>query len=370
MPRCSLMERKTGEARHPRPAAQEAGERPSALLGRARDLARSEGYQTPTIRIHSTDETEIAALCARYTAEFLEWLSDKDDPRPSRFEGTIKALTTLYRKNPDSPYHDLKPNSRAMYDESLDLLEKTVGDRQLARLNGNDFRRWYKKLREPAPPKKDCDPVAPERIRARLQGDAAPAHRGEVRRHGGREGVRSPRDDPRNMRFESPGAREVFVTFEQSAAIIAKAIEMGRPSIAIAQALQFDLTLGRSSDRALGQVRSWRHGIVSRGRRWSGGLVWSEIDADGILRKKTTKTGQEAVHDTKAYPLVAQNPRPDRSRQAHWPGRHQRDHGPALPLPQLLPDVASHRDESRRPGSRSGTATAEPAGDGRVRRGR
>ncbi len=25
-----------------------------------------------------------------------------------------------------------------------------------------------------------------------------------------------------------------------------------------------------------------------------------------ILRKKTTKTGQEAVHDTKAYPLVAQ----------------------------------------------------------------
>ncbi|MBB3937894.1 site-specific integrase [Aureimonas phyllosphaerae] len=279
-----------------------------ALYWVARAISRrSEGYQTPTIRIHATDETEIAALCARYTAEFLEWLSDKDDPRPCRFEGTIKALTTLYRKNPDSPYHDLKPNSRAMYDESLDLLEKTVGDRQLARLNGNDFRRWYKKLREPAPPKKDGDPVGPERIRRAFKAM-------QLLRIAVKFGVTvDVKECVRlatilsNMRFESPGAREVFVTFEQSAAIIAKAIELGRPSIAIAQALQFDLTL-----RQIDVIGRWdkcergASGIISRGRRWSGGLVWSEIDAEGILRKKTTKTGQEAVHDTKAYPLVAQ----------------------------------------------------------------
>ncbi len=160
-------------------------------------------------------------------------MSDKDDPRPPASEGTIKALTTLYRKNPDSPYHDLKPNSRAPCTTSRsDLLEKTVGDRQLARLNGNDFRRWYKKLREPAPPKKDGDPVAPERIRRAFKAM-------QLLRIAVKFGVTvDVKECVRlatilgNMRFESPGAREVFVTFEQSAAIIAKAIEMGRPSIA------------------------------------------------------------------------------------------------------------------------------------------
>lgn len=46
--------------------------------------------------------------------------------------------------------------------------------------------------------------------------------------------------------------------------------------------------------------------IVDRGRRWSGGVLWSDIGSDGVLRKRTTKTGQEAVHDTNAYPLVAE----------------------------------------------------------------
>ncbi|WP_040408770.1 site-specific integrase [Aureimonas ureilytica] len=280
-----------------------------ALYWIAADISRqAEGYPTPTIRIHSSDADEIASLCQRYTAELLEWISNDKGTRPKRFDGTLRGLITLYRKSADSSYRDIKPNSRAMYDESLDLLEKTVGDRQLARLSGSDFRRWYKKLREPAPPKKEGDLPGPERIRRAFK--AMQLLRITIK-FGVTENV------PEcvrlatilaNMRFEAPGAREIFVTFEQSAAIIAKAIEMKRPSIAIAQALQFELTL-----RQIDVIGAWtivedgsKAGIVHLGRRWSGGLLWSEIDADGILRKRTTKTGQKAVHDTNAYPLVSQ----------------------------------------------------------------
>ncbi|WP_062111084.1 hypothetical protein [Aureimonas sp. AU40] len=280
-----------------------------ALYWVARAISkRSEGYPTPTIRIHSTDETEIAALCRRYSAEFLEWLSEQTNPRPKRFDGTIKGLTTLYRKSKDSPYHDLKPNSRAMYDESLDLLERTVGDRQLARLSGSDFRRWYKKLREPAPPKKEGELPGPERVRRAFKAI-------QLLRISIKFGVTENLAECvrlatvlEAMRFEAPPARETFLSFEQSAAIIARAIEMKRPSIAIAQALQFELTL-----RQIDVIGIWtivedgsKAGIVHLGRRWSGGLLWSEIDSTGILRKRTTKTGQQAVHDTNAYPLVAQ----------------------------------------------------------------
>jgi hypothetical protein len=261
---------------------------------------KADGYPTPTIRIHETDEAAIAHLCQRYTAELLEWLSGNGDAG-ARFDGTLRGLITLYRKTPESPFHALKDNSRRMYGESLDLLETAVGDRILARLNGADFRRWYTKLREPR------DEGGPERVRRAFKAM-------QILRIVVKFGVTM--DIPEcarlaailaAMRFASPAARSEFVTFEQSSAIILKAIEMGRPSIAIAQALQFELTL-----RQIDVIGEWTpnresaSGIVDRGQRWSGGVQWSDIDRDGVLRKKTTKTGQQAVHDTAAYPLVAE----------------------------------------------------------------
>ena len=256
-------------------------------------------YPTPTIRIHTDDEVEVSRLCQRYTAELLEWLGMHGTAAAARFDGTLRGLITLYRKVDESPYFSVKHNTRRMYDESLDLLERTVGDRQLARLNGGDFRRWYKKLREPR------EPDGPERMRRAFKAM-------QLLRIAVKFGVTE--DLPEcvrlatileAMRFESPSTRSAFVTYAQSEAIIRKAIELERPSIAIAQALQFELTL-----RQIDVIGAWEKidgpsgGIVDRGQRWSGGVLWSEIDSAGVLRKKTTKTGQEAIHDTKAYPLV------------------------------------------------------------------
>lgn len=82
---------------------------------------------------------------------------------------------------------------------------------------------------------------------------------------------------------------------------------MGRPSIAIAKALQFELTL-----RQIGVTGEWSttretaSGTTDCGQRWSGGAQWSDIDRGRVLRKKTTKPGQVAVHDANADLLVAE----------------------------------------------------------------
>ncbi len=47
-------------------------------------------------------------------------------------------------------------------------------------------------------------------------------------------------------------------------------------------------------------------GIVLNGRRWVNGLTWSDISADLLLRKATTKTGAFAAHDLRLCPLVLQ----------------------------------------------------------------
>ncbi|MGB3812937.1 MAG: hypothetical protein WA950_06890 [Shinella sp.] len=80
----------------------------------------------------------------------------------------------------------------------------------------------------------------------------------------------------------------------------------GRISLAHAQALEFELTL-----RQIDVIGRWEKiddegfgGIVDRGRRWVDGLLWSHLDENGILLKDTSKTGQEAEHDTMAYPFL------------------------------------------------------------------
>ncbi len=45
-------------------------------------------------------------------------------------------------------------------------------------------------------------------------------------------------------------------------------------------------------------------GILLNGRRWANGLTWSDLAADLVVRKATTKTGAFAAHDLKLCPLV------------------------------------------------------------------
>jgi integrase len=259
----------------------------------------AENYPSKTIRLFGTPP-EMEALCRQYTRELKEWLTERGAGEPEKFNGTLGSLIDVYRSTPESPYFEIKSNTRTMYDESLDLLKDRVGADLLEDVTGLDVRRWYNNFKTPKEPGK------PERVRRAYKamqllrvviGFGVVCNTPECVRI---KGVLE------EMRFKSPKAREVYINFEQAQAICRIAIKKGLYSIALAQALQFELTL-----RQIDVIGRWEKtdapedgGIVDRGRRWRDGLLWSHLDAGGLLFKNTSKTGQEAAHDTTAYPFL------------------------------------------------------------------
>lgn len=263
----------------------------------AKDVA---DYPLKTVRLHGTED-EISQRCRVLTSELKLWLSDRGKGPQPIFDGTIKGLIAVYRKTAESPYHNVKHNTRRMYDQSLDLIEKSVGARQLSKITGLDFTRWYKNLKLPS---EDGGDERQRRAYKAMQLVRIIVKFGVVANIN--ECIRLA-TILQNMEFSAPAARTQHITFQQVEAICANALNKGRLSIAIAQALQFELTL-----RQIDVIGIWEPldntseytGIIHKGQRWSGGLTWSHIDNQGILSKITTKTGQVAEHDTTAYPFL------------------------------------------------------------------
>jgi hypothetical protein len=278
----------------------------------------AEGYPLKTVRVHGTDD-EIAARCNVLTSELKEWLSNKGLGEKPIYDGTVKSLIKVYQRTAESPYHEVKSNTRAMYDESLKLLETTVGDRRLEKLTGLDFKRWYNNLKKPA---EDTEKKAKARAEATATGTPLPPNPERIRRAYkamqllriiiGFGVVSDIKECFRlkmvleEMEFHSPRGRSEAITFEQAQAICRLAIKKGRISVALAQAFEFELTL-----RQIDVIGRWEKtddplagGIVDRGRRWRDGLLWSFLDSKGLLQKDTSKTEQEASHDTMQYPFL------------------------------------------------------------------
>lgn len=275
-------------------------------------------YPTRSVRLHG-DAEMIISRCGILQAELKEWLSSRGMGAAAKYDGTLRSLIRLYTGTAESPYFSVKSNTRAMYDESLAVLTETVGARKLERLTGLDFMRWYANFKEPA---KDTPKKAQARADARALGIILPPNPERPRR--GYKAMQLLRivikfgivlnitDCFRlatvleNMEFSAPPARTEAITYEQARAICELAIKKGKFSIALSQALQFELTL-----RQIDVIGRWEKtdspedgGIVDRGRRWRDGLLWSNLDANGILSKSTSKTGQVAEHDTMAYPFL------------------------------------------------------------------
>ncbi|WP_292052652.1 site-specific integrase [Martelella sp.] len=305
----------------------------------SRDTA---GYPIKTVRVHG-DENGIRHRCLLLTAELKEWLSQQDRGQAKRYDGTLRSLIRLYQTTPESPYNRVKANTRAMYNESLGLLEKSVGARRLGQLTGLDFVRWYNNFRLPAGEGK------PERQRRAYKAM-------QLLRIVIKFGVVMNIADCfrlatifSGMEFTAPAARTKSITYDQAQAICEKAAENGLLSIAIAQALQFDLTL-----RQIDVIGRWETsieaetgGILDRGQRWVDGLLWSHIDPDGVLSKPTSKTGQTAEHDTRAYPMLRQLLDMIPQEKTGRAGCNIRDDRPSIPISPLLQDLARSRDGGR-----------------------
>lgn len=276
----------------------------AALYWVASRAAVKAGYPVRTVRLYHPDGSpQLAARCEALQAELDDWVAGDGEPltdseRHARallaaYDGRIKGLATLYTDHPDSPFQERPPNTQRSYLDDIRLIVRTVGERRLARLNGLDFRRWYKNFRKPA------TTDAPERVR-RAHGAMGMLRMlfsfgmtldlAECARLRGILG---------EMRFEDAAPRDVQVTLEQTVAFIAKAHKLGWPEMALAQALQFESTL-----RQWDVIGEWHRDPATGGMRWTKGLLWNDIGRDRILTKKTSKTTASVAIDLNQYPLV------------------------------------------------------------------
>lgn len=267
----------------------------------------TEGYPQKTVRLKNQSpdgDEERAAQCQQLYVDLQQWLTGKGPEQEFKrtdFDGSVSGLIRFYRDHPQSPYRKLKYNSQKIYDQHLNILRDVVGKRRLATLTGVDFLAWYDKFAEDGEGKLTLISTAHKlmnmfRITVSWGVVLELPHASRVR------------DILSEMRFAKPEARKNYLSVDQAIAVIEKAHEMGMPSIALAQALQFELML-RQKDvigEYLPKGAPADSDIVWSGRRWVNGLLWSHIGADGVLRKKTSKTGAEALFELARYPLIVQ----------------------------------------------------------------
>jgi hypothetical protein len=289
-----------------RPMGRNAGmsRKPSAAPGldwkngrprwRARKKAVQLGYSPSVISLDldPDDRSAIAQRCREEWAKMELWLAGEFAP-PRRFDGTLGSLIELYSADADSPYQDLKYNSQRSYDDNLKVLKKTVGARRVDKLTGEDFRRWYRKLREPRKPGSEPRIARAHNCMTMLRILFGYGITLGLPNCGTLKQVLS------EMRFKDAAPREEFITLDQVVAFIAKAHELGRPELALGQALQYDGML-----RQIDIIGEWVPDPERpSGTRWANGLLWQHI-RDYVLIKDTTKTGQQAAVDFKLYPLA------------------------------------------------------------------
>ena len=241
----------------------------------------------------SLSDDAIALQCRQWTDELLADLEGRDE-KPT-YDGTIASLIRLYRTDENSPFHGLKHATRIRdYDPTLRIISKTVGARVIAALKGEDFRRWYKEWGKGGRTRRAHGAI--RKLRSVLSYGVEQKLRG----------CSQAREILSLIRFATPEARSVKMEYAHAVAICEKAIEMGRPSIAITQAIQWDTALRRI--HVIGEwlpVEEGDTGGIIRGKTKWRGLTAADISADKVLTVAVTSRNKNATrHDLTACPLV------------------------------------------------------------------
>lgn len=254
-------------------------------------------YPIRTVALKATTEAEAEAEAWPLTTELRAWLAER--AKLIRFKGTIGSLIDCYQTDETSPYRsNIRENTRRSYDHDLGILLRHVGATRVSTLTRADFFRWHTNFAKPK--EKDGE----RRVR-RAHGLMTMVRMllsfGKSMRF---EGCAAAKEVIDEMTFEVPGARQRAMAFEQAAAVVDEAAKVGRRSIALGQALQFELGL-----RQIDVIGQWvvaapgAVGIVHGGQQWTGGITWADLTAER-LAKRTSKTGQAAEWNPAAYPLL------------------------------------------------------------------
>jgi hypothetical protein len=209
---------------------------------------------------------------------------------------TLKQLITLYRSDLDSPFQNLQYQVRVKQDRTLERISKEFGSHQLRSIKTRTLLAWHKAWSSGGRIAAAYELVA--RLRAVFRFGFTMLEDRECKRL---------LEILRETRFRSLGPRLVQLTAEHVRAIRTLARDhFGWDSIALAQALQFELMLSQKD-----VIGEWvpvgepgESDVVRDGQKWLRGLRWSNIDKNLILRHAVGSGGRPIEVDLKTAPMV------------------------------------------------------------------
>jgi hypothetical protein len=281
-----------------------------AAVWLARQDIAMKGYKPSTRQIAvftdaltEEQEIEVTRKCLGFQDDMVKWNTTADQPKPG-FEGTISGLIRAYRIDPQSPFHKLRYASVKHYDYFLDLIEKDHGKAKLSDLGVRDFLLWHETWT--AGKKVSLAHAAITVLRLVLKFGTA----FEIEKNAGLATTDCLRLRAilHDTEFQNAPARTATLTRAHCVAVRAEAHVQKLPSIALAQALQFELCM-RQKDVIGEWVPLKEPGIsdvVFRGMKWVRGLRWEEIGADMVLRHQMSKARKVKIleFDLNFYPMV------------------------------------------------------------------
>jgi hypothetical protein len=244
-------------------------------------------------------ETEIAFIqdtCRRLQDEMLTF-GRGGLPVATVFDGSLQSLIKCYQTDKDSRYHKLRFQVRLNCDRLMKRISDAHGNEDLADIKGRTVIAWHNEWSDGGK-KISMASAFVAQLRTLFSFGA------------------SILDDPQcdrlctlmsRQRFEGTRARKVSVSSHQADAVRHTARTVyGWPSLALAQAFQFECTL-RQKD-VIGEwvplSESGVSAVIFKDEKWLRGITWQEIDENLILRHVTSKKQKETEVDLKLAPMV------------------------------------------------------------------
>lgn len=211
---------------------------------------------------------------------------------------TVDALIASFLSDPLSSYQKNRYCTRRYYDVLLKRLSRDHGSELVANINARKVLGWHQAW---------CGP----------EGKKPMAHAliGALRTIVGFGVTMLEWEECRNLkmvlsglRFPMARPRSTVLTTDHVIAIRHLAHEQGLHSLAFAQSLQHGCTF-----RQRDVIGEWVPEsepvpgyVFHKGKKWSRGVIWKELDADLILRHTTSKRNKPVVIDFKLAPMIVQ----------------------------------------------------------------
>ncbi|MHC2623516.1 hypothetical protein ACVIW2_005548 [Bradyrhizobium huanghuaihaiense] len=248
-------------------------------LGIAPDLGTAQSPPPPANQSPGAEAQPVEA--PPVSRPKLPWEVEKKED----FDGTFRGLIAAYRTHEKSPYHKLKHSVRRNYDQGINRLDNEVGSERVADWNAARVQEMHD-TSWAAGGKASMGHSMLAKLRLLCSFGSVVLNSDACTRLSTIIG---------NMRFAPPPPRKQILTYEHVRAIRSVAhSQFNWPSIALAQALQFEISKLRQVDiigRWVPLSEPGPDDIKNESQKWVDGLLWSDIDDNFFLRKKV-QTGR------------------------------------------------------------------------------